>query len=76
MTRLGEKSESTAPPGSSGITTIIVGLGIAGLTAAIECHRKGHTVLAFEKAGPASHIGSVPFSSDSRIILLTCSLKR
>ncbi|GFF95961.1 6-hydroxynicotinate 3-monooxygenase [Aspergillus udagawae] len=28
----------------TGITVIIVGLGIAGLSAAIECHRQGHTL--------------------------------
>ncbi|KAF7181306.1 hypothetical protein CNMCM7691_000524 [Aspergillus felis] len=59
MARPRQSPESTAPPGSSGITVIIVGLGIAGFTAAIECHRKGHKVLAFEKAGPASHIGDI-----------------
>ncbi|RHZ54870.1 FAD-dependent oxidoreductase [Aspergillus thermomutatus] len=38
-----------APPHSSGIRVIVVGLGIGGLAAAIECHRKGHTVRAFDK---------------------------
>lgn len=39
----------TAPPLSSGIKIIIVGLGIGGLATAIECHRKGHRVVAFDK---------------------------
>ncbi|OKP10405.1 3-hydroxybenzoate 6-hydroxylase 1 [Penicillium subrubescens] len=39
-----------AEPRSSGINIIIVGLGIGGLAAAIECHRKGHSVTVFEKA--------------------------
>jgi monoamine oxidase len=39
-----------APPGSSGIQVIIVGLGIAGLVAAIECHYKGHVVVGLERS--------------------------
>ncbi|KAF9884569.1 hypothetical protein FE257_013097 [Aspergillus nanangensis] len=39
-----------ATPHSSGIRVVVVGLGIAGLTTAIECHRKGHTVIALEKS--------------------------
>ncbi|KIA75686.1 MAK1-like monooxygenase [Aspergillus ustus] len=38
-----------AAPQSSGITVIIVGLGIAGLTTAISCHLRGHTVIGFDK---------------------------
>jgi monoamine oxidase len=34
---------------SSGITVIVVGLGLGGLATAIECQRKGHTVVAFDK---------------------------
>lgn len=33
----------------SEILVVIVGLGLAGLTAAIECHRKGHSVILLEK---------------------------
>ncbi|KAH8802472.1 hypothetical protein F5884DRAFT_471946 [Xylogone sp. PMI_703] len=36
------------PP--SGINVIIVGAGFAGLAAAIECDRKGHSVILLEKA--------------------------
>jgi 2-polyprenyl-6-methoxyphenol hydroxylase-like FAD-dependent oxidoreductase len=36
------------PP--SGITIIIVGAGFAGLGAAIECDRKGHSVILLEKS--------------------------
>ena len=42
----------TAPLGSypsSGIDVLIVGTGLAGLTAAIECTRKGHNVLVLER---------------------------
>ncbi|RAH46611.1 FAD-dependent oxidoreductase [Aspergillus brunneoviolaceus CBS 621.78] len=34
---------------SNRLTVIIVGLGIAGLSVAIECHSKGHNVMVFEK---------------------------
>jgi thioredoxin reductase len=33
----------------TGIRVIIVGAGFAGLTAAIECDRKGHTPIVLEK---------------------------
>jgi 2-polyprenyl-6-methoxyphenol hydroxylase-like FAD-dependent oxidoreductase len=46
-----------APPHSSGIKVIIVGLGLAGLSAAIECHRKGHTVIGLEKTPKPMHLG-------------------
>ncbi|KAI8942002.1 hypothetical protein NX059_000110 [Plenodomus lindquistii] len=42
------------PP--SGITIIIVGAGFAGLALAIECDRKGHSVLILEKA---AHIDEI-----------------
>jgi hypothetical protein len=46
-----------AAPGSSGITVIIVGLGLGGLAAAIECHRKGHIVKAYEQVPVLKPIG-------------------
>jgi thioredoxin reductase len=33
----------------TGITVIIIGLGIGGLTAAISCHLQGHHVIGFDK---------------------------
>lgn len=33
----------------SGIDVIVVGTGLAGLTAAIECIRKGHNVRVLER---------------------------
>ncbi|RAK76604.1 FAD-dependent oxidoreductase [Aspergillus fijiensis CBS 313.89] len=41
--------ESMAQNDSNKLTVIIVGLGIAGLSVAIECHSKGHNVMVFEK---------------------------
>ena len=41
--------EKVAPSDSSGIKVVIVGAGFAGLACAIECKRKGHTVLVLEK---------------------------
>jgi flavin-dependent dehydrogenase len=42
---------------STGITVIIVGLGIAGLSAAIECHWQGHTVIGLERKHDAHQLG-------------------
>lgn len=40
------------PP--SRINVLIVGAGVGGLVAAIECHRKGHNVRIWERAKSAS----------------------
>ena len=51
MGSLGESMDSK-PVGSypsTGIEVLIVGTGLAGLTAAIECVRKGHTVRLMER---------------------------
>ncbi|KAM5472831.1 hypothetical protein MauCBS54593_002544 [Microsporum audouinii] len=50
-------SDGVSSPHSSGIKVIIVGLGTAGLAAAVECHRKGHTVIAFEKVKEMKSLG-------------------
>jgi len=42
------------PP--SGIKVIVVGAGFAGLSAAIECDRKGHTVTLLEKVSDIAEI--------------------
>ncbi|KAK7753996.1 hypothetical protein SLS62_004095 [Diatrype stigma] len=47
----------TAPP--TGIRVLIVGAGFAGLTAAIECARQGHTVLLLEKAAELRALGDI-----------------
>ncbi|KAK3376876.1 hypothetical protein B0T24DRAFT_231867 [Lasiosphaeria ovina] len=45
------------PP--SGIRVVIVGAGFAGLTAAIECDRKGHEVILFEKSPELAPLGDI-----------------
>ncbi|KAE8828309.1 hypothetical protein PTNB85_07496 [Pyrenophora teres f. teres] len=45
---------TTHPP--TGIRVIIVGAGFAGLSAAIECSRKGHTVMLLDKAASPDEI--------------------
>lgn len=44
---------------STGIKVIIVGAGFAGLTAAIECHRKGHEVLVLESFPELKILGDI-----------------
>ncbi|KAI9759958.1 MAG: hypothetical protein M4579_001991 [Chaenotheca gracillima] len=46
-----------APP--SGIKVIVVGSGFAGLTAAIECRRKGHEVLLLESFPELKILGDI-----------------
>jgi 2-polyprenyl-6-methoxyphenol hydroxylase-like FAD-dependent oxidoreductase len=50
----------------SGISVIIVGAGFAGLCAAIECDRKGHSVILLEKVKELKPLGDIiSFSSNS-----------
>lgn len=42
---------------SSGIDVLIVGAGICGLTAALECYRKGHSVRVYEREPSISTTG-------------------
>lgn len=44
---------------SSGVKVIIVGAGFAGLTAAIECDRKGHSVTVFERVSELKPLGDI-----------------
>lgn len=47
-----QDSDDVKPVGSyppSGIDVLIVGTGLAGLTASIECKRKGHNVRIIER---------------------------
>lgn len=45
------------PP--SGIKVLVVGAGFAGLTAAIECDRKGHQVTILEKVAKLKPLGDI-----------------
>jgi len=52
------------PP--TGVKVIIVGAGFAGMCAAIECDRKGHSVILLEKVAELKPLGDViSFSSNS-----------
>ncbi|KAI1332543.1 putative monooxygenase [Xylariaceae sp. FL0255] len=52
-------SEPPNPPPNSGARVIVVGAGFAGLTAAIECHRKGHKVTLLEKFPKLKLLGDI-----------------
>lgn len=43
----------------SGIKVLVVGAGFAGLTAAIECDRKGHSVTVFERVSALKPLGDI-----------------
>ncbi|OQV09312.1 FAD binding domain-containing protein [Cladophialophora immunda] len=55
----GSGPDGIAYPGSSNINVIVIGLGYAGVTAAIECHRKGHKVAIYEQTPGVSTLGDV-----------------
>lgn len=44
---------------NSGIDVVIVGTGLAGLTAAIECIRKGHNVRVLERGSDINTAGEL-----------------
>lgn len=46
---------------SSGIDVLIVGTGLAGLTAALECTRKGHNVTILERNATINTAGDMYF---------------
>jgi hypothetical protein len=50
---------TTMSSSSGPVKVIIVGAGFAGLTAAIECHRKGHSVTVFEKIKDMKPLGDI-----------------
>jgi 2-polyprenyl-6-methoxyphenol hydroxylase-like FAD-dependent oxidoreductase len=56
---MSEPSFPNIPAKDSGIHIIIIGLGIVGLAAAIECREKGHTVTAYEKSDILAPVGMV-----------------
>ncbi|KAI0538651.1 putative monooxygenase [Xylaria digitata] len=52
-------TSSPQPRSKSGIRVLVVGAGFAGLTAAIECHRKGHSVTLLEKFPELKLLGDI-----------------
>ena len=52
---------------SSGIDVLIVGTGLAGLTAAIECTRKGHNVQVLERNASINTAGQFPSYHTAKI---------
>ncbi|KAI1165643.1 putative monooxygenase [Nemania serpens] len=52
-------SQSIPPPPKNGVRVLVVGAGFAGLTAAIECHRKGHSVTLLEKFPELKLLGDI-----------------
>jgi cation diffusion facilitator CzcD-associated flavoprotein CzcO len=65
------------PP--SGINVLIVGAGVGGLVAALECHRKGHNVRIWERSESAAAGGEhqwppvLRLFSNANILQATCS---
>lgn len=59
MTKIQVNTWGPAISSPAELTVIVVGLGIAGLTAAIECHRKGYTVIGLEKKPDANQLGGL-----------------
>lgn len=65
---MGSLAVDTKPLGSysnSSIDVLIVGTGLAGLTAAIECTRKGHNVRVLERNATINTAGELPTRVDS-----------
>lgn len=62
----------------SGIEVLIVGAGLAGLYAAIECHRQGHSVRVIESRAKVDAIGQfhslhlMPEVAETRMIRRFC----
>ena len=54
----GTESQPLGSFPSSGIDVIIVGTGLAGLVAAIECTRKGHNVHVLERSATINTQGT------------------
>ena len=51
------EQNDVAVPHSSGVKVIVVGMGLGGLVTAVECMRKGHTVLAFDQQPEIKALG-------------------
>jgi 2-polyprenyl-6-methoxyphenol hydroxylase-like FAD-dependent oxidoreductase len=70
--KLNEMTSSDELSPDSRIHVIIVGAGFGGLTAAIECHRKGHSVLVLESFPQLKLLGDIiSFAPNSGRIFLS-----
>jgi salicylate hydroxylase len=56
--------------GSEGLRILVVGAGIAGLTAALALRRQGHQVIVFEKSKLAYEIGAAIHAAPNSARLL------
>lgn len=54
-----DETISSHPVTPSGIRVLIIGAGFAGLTAAIECKRKGHDPLVLESFSELKQLGDI-----------------
>lgn len=67
----------TTPAPKTGIKVLIVGAGFGGLTAAIECHRQGHTVEVYESFPQLKPLGDIiSFGSNAGRIFHRWGLER
>jgi choline dehydrogenase-like flavoprotein len=55
---------------STGIDILIVGTGLAGLVAALECTRKGHNVKVLERSPTINTAGKSHVSQISQAVLI------
>lgn len=55
---------------ASGIDVLIVGTGLAGLVAALECLRKGHNVRVLERNADINTAGKEPWRCNMYNILI------
>ncbi|EPE37104.1 FAD/NAD(P)-binding protein [Glarea lozoyensis ATCC 20868] len=66
---LNNNSQQTREYPKNGVDVIIVGTGLAGLTAALECHRKGMNVRVFEKNDTINTAGDMFFMGLSSTVI-------
>ena len=62
----------------TGISVLVVGAGIGGLTAALECWRKGHSVRIFERAPGPVYTGKFFYSyllSYRALLIIECQFR-
>jgi monoamine oxidase len=64
MAKEGSEPKPLGSYPESGINVLIVGTGLAGLTAAIECTRKGHKVQVLERDSAINTAGLFCHSID------------